>query len=269
MKIAKWLLLAACALVCCACSKSPLAYVEEDADFIAYLNTGADLDENEWKAVQRFMDFKGSCENVKDFNFWGTDLKLHKAQVAFWYKMKEKDSKYEIDPNSRRAVIRFEDYPVEKFIGNAAKDHRGAKIEEEEIDGKPAYIFKRDDTTFMTIIQIDSKTAQIFFGKNEPGDVLKAGNDSKLAGKIDEDVIYATARSAASLRKEAELKEKAYKEKRKGIKEGDMDKKAKEELKERDIQHKALKFGDEITSLYLDGDELRKETIRDAEEIVD
>lgn len=268
MKIAKWLLLAACALVCCACSKSPLAYVEEDADFIAYLNTGADLDENEWKAVQRFMDFNGSCENVKGFDFWGTDLKLHKAQVAFWYKMKEKDSKYEIDPNSRRAVIRFEDYPVEKFIGNAAKNHRSAKIEEEEIDGKPAYIFKRDDTTFMTIIQIDSKTAQIFFSKNEPGDVLKAGNDSKLAGKIDEDVICATARSAASLRKEAELNEKAYKESKKN-QEDDDSKKAKEERKEQDILHKALKFGDEITSLYLDGDELREETIRDAEEIVD
>lgn len=256
MKLAKWLLLAACALVCCACSKSPLAYVEEDADFVTYFNTGASLDDNEWKALQRFL-FDGSGDEVRNFHFMGTDLKEHKAQLAIWGRYKKDNGSLMNDPKYKKAVIVFEEPYAEKFIINAA---RGYSVTQEEIDDKQAFLLKHGDSVKHTLIMIDSNTVQIFWDK--PGSVLKADNNSKLAGKIDKDVVYAKAKSSDSLREQAKIREKNYKDGQRNYLRDD-------DKKKQDVLHKELEFGDEIFSVYLDGSELRAETVTEADEIVD
>ena len=256
MKLAKWLLLAACALVCCACSKSPLAYVEEDADFVTYFNTGASLDDNEWKVLQRFL-FDGSSDAVRNFHFMGTDLKEHKAQLAIWGRYKKDNGSLTNDSKYKKAVIVFEEPYAEKFIINAAS---GYSVTQKEIDDEQAFLLKRGDSVEYTLIMIDSNTVQIFWDK--PSSVLKADNASELAGKIDKDVVYARAKSSDSLREEAKFREKNYKD-------GQRNYLSEDEKKKQDVLHKELNFGDEIFSVYLDGSELRAETVSEADEIVD
>ena len=256
MKLAKWLLLAACALVCCACSKSPLAYVEEDADFVTYFNTGASLDDNEWKVLQRFL-FDGSSDAVRNFHFMGTDLKEHKAQLAIWDKYKKDNGSLMNDSKYKKAVIVFEEPYAEKFIINAAS---GYSVTQKEIDDEQAFLLEDGDSVERTLIMINSKTVQIFWDK--PSRVLKADNDSELAGKIDKDVVYARAKSSDSLREEAKIREKNYKD-------GQRNYLSEDGKKKQDVLHKELNFGDEIFSVYLDGSELRAETVTEADEIVD
>lgn len=262
MKVAKWLMAAACALVFCACSKSPLAYVEEDANSIKYFNTGADLDENEWKAFQRFEFDDGiQMNSLKKFTFFGTDLKEHKAKVAYWEKLEEKDGNIRIKEDSGRAVIIFEDFPTDKFIYNAVKA-MGVETEETEIDGYTAYLFKRGKDIKLTMIKINNKTVQIFFSDDKPGKALEANNDNELAGKINKSAVFADATASEILQKQMKKEEDAFKERRDSIE----DKKLKKEME--DVSKK-LDVGDKIQTIYLDGGKLLDETVTEADELAD
>lgn len=264
MKVAKWLMVAACALVFCACSKNPLAYVEEDANNIQYLNTGADLDENEWKAFERFkFDNEIRMTALNQFTFFGTDLKEHKAKVAYWEKLEEKDDRIRTKEDSGRAVIVFEDFPADKFIYNAVKN-ADAETEETEIDGYTAFLFKRDKKIQLTMIKINDKTVQIFFSTDKPGRALEASNNSELAGKINKDAVFASAIASDIIQKQMKKREDAFKEESRYIKFED----EKQEKNMKDM-NKKLDVGDYIKTIYLDGGKLLNETVIEADELAD
>lgn len=87
MKFAKWLMIAVCALFCCACSKNnPLAYVDEDAEKIIYLDTTEDLndDEQELFKSRAYLGIDREYFDNDKFKFLGINLLDTPAKLAVW-----------------------------------------------------------------------------------------------------------------------------------------------------------------------------------------
>lgn len=218
MKITKWLLLAALALLCCACSKNdPLAYVEEDAAWVIYGNSSPILEHRFWDSIKDEMedmdDFKSFKKELKDI---GVDLDNCGGKFAVWANLS--DSKEE----KIKCVIVFDEIKADDVIDAMVKGHKEdsddyqkCTVDEEKIDGHDAYILKKKYKSYygdddddkekieLTVIKLDEKIIQIV-GNDKPNKAAKPSRDSKLAKQIDKDCVIGAAISGDALRKLAE-----------------------------------------------------------------
>ena len=218
MKITKWFLLAALALLCCACSKNdPLAYVDEDADWVVYGNSSPILEHRIWDSIKGEMkdmkDFKDFKKELKD-NL-GVDLDDCGGKFAVWSDISDSEE------GKIKCVIVFDEIMADDVIDAMVKahkkdsnDYRKCTVDEEEIDDHDAYILKKKYTygddddddkerIELTVIKLDEKIIQIV-GNDKPKKAAKPSRDSKLAKQIDKDCVIGAAISGDALRKLAE-----------------------------------------------------------------
>ncbi len=203
MKFAKWLMIAVCALFCCACSKNnPLAYVDEDAEEIIYLDTTEDLNDDEQELFKRWV-YLGIDREYFDndkFKFLGINLLDTPAKLAVWCQY-DKTGREKKDV---RAVMVLEDDEAADILEDC-KDYweeKGATYiaDDVTIDGCDALLLKResgdDEKLFVTIIADGKKRLQFIFDDEEPDSLLEAENKSELAKKIKSKYIFGEAISA-------------------------------------------------------------------------
>lgn len=222
MKITKWFLLAALALLCCACSKNdPLAYVDEDADWVVYGNSSPILEHRIWDSI------KGEMEDIKDFEMFkeelkdnlGVDLDECGGKFAVWADLSDSEK------GKIKCVIVFDEIMADDVIDAMVKAHkkdsdeyRKCTVDEEEIDDHDAYILKKkyksrygdddddNEQIELTVIKLDKKIIQIV-SNDMPKKAAKPSRDSKLAKQIDKDCVVGAAISGNALRKLAEAKQ--------------------------------------------------------------
>lgn len=220
MKITKWFLLAALALLCCACSKNdPLAYVEEDAAWVVYGNSSPILEHRFWDSIKDEMedmkDFKRFKKELKD-NL-GVDLDDCGGKFAVWADLSDSEE------GKIKCVIVFDEIMADDVIDAMVKKHKKdsdeyckCTVDEEEIDDHDAYILKRkymsrygddddddNEQIELTVIKLDKKIIQIV-SNDKPNKAAKPSRDSKLAKQIDKDCVIGAAISGDALRKLAE-----------------------------------------------------------------
>lgn len=217
MKITKWLLLAALALLCCACSKNdPLAYVEEDAAWVIYGNSSPILEHRFWDSIKDEMDdmddFKRFKKELKD-NL-GVDLDDCGGKFAVWANLSDSEE------GKIKCVIVFDEIKADDVIDAMVKEHKKdsdeyckCTVDEEKIDGHDAYILKKKYKSYgddddreridLTVIKLDEKIIQIV-DNDKPKKAAKPSRDSKLAKQIDKDCVIGAAISGDALRKLAE-----------------------------------------------------------------
>lgn len=266
MKITKWFLLAALALLCCACAKNdPLAYVDEDADVIWYFNLTDEINDDIW---DEYISGKLKGFGAKDDELMGVDLKKNPAKIAYWKKYdrsEKKDGK-----TVRKMVIVFSEYEAEKFLNEAAAWYEGEnkkyKIDDEKIDGLNAKViktktFKNGKETYeieATLIAADKKVVQIIFSDEKVSSALKPEKKCKAAKNIDNDAVYARATSASWNKYEEEQAKKAFEE---------MKKRSPEKYKNK--EYTVLDIGDTAVNMFIKGDEIVTESTVDVEKLVD
>lgn len=266
MKITKWLLLAALAFLCCACSKNnPLAYVDEDADKILYFNLTDEIDSDIWDVFlkNKFRELDMNSEN----ELLGVDLKKNPSKIAHWVRYpRSKDEK-----RICKTVIVFQEYEAKKFLDKASEYYKdkyksqGGEAEDTKIDDCPAIICKRKEyysdkkIIDMTIIASGDHIVQIIQSDKDVSEVLKPDGKCDLAKKINDDAVHAEAISAD------------YQRHRQQEKADDL-KKRKEQgypLSASEKNFKVLNVGDKIKHNYIKGDELVSEQTIDTDELDD
>lgn len=203
MKFAKWLMIAVCALFCCACSKNnPLAYVDEDAEEIFYLDTTEDLNDDEQELFKRwaYLGIDREYFDYDKFKFLGINLLDTPAKLAVWCQY----DKTGREKKDFRAVMVLEDDKAADILEDC-KDYweeKGATYiaDDVTIDGCDALLLKResgdDEKLFVTIIADGKKRLQFIFDDEEPDSLLEAENKSELAKKIKSKYIFGRAISA-------------------------------------------------------------------------
>ena len=159
MKFAKWLMIAVCALFCCACSKNnPLAYVDEDAEEIFYLDTTEDLNDDEQELFKKrvYLGIDREYFDYDKFKLLGINLLDTPAKLAVWCQY-DKTGREKKDV---RAVMVLEDDEAADILEDC-KDYweeKGATYiaDDVTIDGCDALLLKResgdDEKLFVTII---------------------------------------------------------------------------------------------------------------------
>ena len=255
MKITKWFLLAMLALLCCACAKNdPLAYVDEDADEVAYFNLTGEFSDEIWdeniksrlqgSLGKKFFDDKGK--------FMGLSLKKNPAKIAVWkkYKKSEDDGESVV----RKAVIVFEDYEATEFLDDAAHwyEDQGDNYEarDKKIDDCKAIVCSKkvsggededeDEEIEMTIIASGKNVVQIIWSNKKASQILEPEKACEAAGDIDSKATFSYWTSAARHR---DIKEKVGK--------------------------KVLDLGNSVGNWYVDGDEITMEGVTDISELTD
>lgn len=262
MKFAKWLVIAVCAIFCCACSKNnPLAYVDEDADLILYFDTTEELNKDQKELLRQLIPSNELNREINGeddkLDFCGIDLYKTPAKLAFWGKADEKDGSFVIE--DMRAVMVLKDNTASNLLNDCkehweknGKDNKWLKYvaEKETIEGCDAMLFKlvtpiKDEEKLeYTIIVADKNKLQFFFGEDKPSSLLKPENKCEMAKKIKSKYIFATAVSGDYRTKQRDNLAKV----RKDVNEFD--------------------FGDEVAGAYFSGDEFRTECIDDISKVV-
>lgn len=243
MKFAKWLMIAVCALFCCACSKNnPLAYVDKNAEEIFYLDTTEDLNDDEQelfktgRSIQKklfnrevYLGIAREYFDKDKFKFLGINLLDTPAKLAVWCRYDKTGRK----AKDVRAVMVLEEDEAADILEDC-KDYweeRGDTYiaDDVTIDGCDALLLKResgdDEKLFVTIIADGKKRLQFIFDDEEPDSLLEAENKSELAKKIKSKYIFGGAISA-------DLNEK-----------------------------RESKFGDEVFGVYFSRNEFRSELV--------
>lgn len=210
MKITKWFMVAACVLFCAACSKNdPLAYVDEDADVVFYVNTYDPMTESQETAFKREFGRSlkfGGGPIIENYKFLGVDLLKTPAKIALWGESK-KDKKDPEALENERGVIVLKDETAKNFMDECEdfwKDQGDYyDVEQSTVDGKDAYLFivkktdfengKKKEEIRFTIVATGEKIMQIFFEDEEPDSLLKPEKKSELADLIENDAFQARA----------------------------------------------------------------------------
>lgn len=271
MKFAKWLVIAVCAIFCCACSKNnPIAYVDEDADLILYFDTTEELNKDQKELLRRLIpDVSGLRSKIDEdddkLDFYGIDLYKTPAKLAFWGKADEKDGSFVVE--DMRAVMVLKDNTASDLLNDCkehweknGKDSKWPKYvaEKETIDGCDAMLFKLVTPTYdrntgkekdeekleYTIIVADKNKLQFFFGEDKPSSLLKPENKCEMAKKIKSKYIIATAVS------------------------GDYRTEQRDDLAKHHENVDEFDFGDVVSGVYFSGDEFRSESIDDISKVV-
>ena len=236
MKFAKWLMAAASVLLVCACSKNPLAYVEEGAHDVFYFNFSEEMNEDT-EALVRQKGIPGA-QYFKDGEFLDVDMVKEKAKLAFW----------KSPLGSPKAAIVLGESSAEEFMDECSKNWK-----------KKGSSFKTDDVTVVkeagmeftqqyggkskvqfTMVAVNKKTVLVYFGDSKIEKLLSADNASAVAAEIDEKAIWAQAYSGEATNE----KQKATKKKGTWDEDGD--------------PYQVLPVGCGINMLILDGDELKE-----------
>lgn len=281
MKIAKWLFLAACAVLCAACAKNdPLAYVEADADKVYYLDNTKELNSDMWDALIK-GDLKWRFTN-DDYELFGVNMKKNPAKMAMWITYKHRKNDYGIyEKKSQKMVIVFKEMEAESFLDDVKdyweEDNKKdsfvtQEAAEEKIDGKKALVLKvisksftydgyggskeKEEKIQATIIASDKHVVQIFFDDEEPDSVLKPEKACEMVKDFDRDAISIRGESKAW----CELQEEDMEE--------DMEKRQKmatPKEKKEEYEYEKLNVGAKITHVYLKGDEVVTKTTQSIE----
>lgn len=246
MKLAKWLMATASALLVCACSKGPLAYVEENADKVIYFNTTAEMNENTIALIKQ----KGNLPEYSYFEngkFLGVDMFENKAEMAFW----------STPLGGSKGAIVLEDVSAEDFIKKCAESweegNKSKTTSDITVDGNKGKKFENEigkkAKTELTLVAASKDTVLVYFGDKEVKKLLKASNANKVAEAIDTDAIWAVAKSGEP------VNEKQNKTKKNGSFDEDGD------------PYQVLTVGNSVKMLLLDGDELKNVNLQDISDI--
>lgn len=230
---------AASVLLVCACSKNPLAYVEEGAHDVFYFNFSEEMNEDTEALVRQKLVRQIPPEYYfKNGEFLDVDMVKEKAKLAFW----------KSPLGSPKAAIVLGESSAEEFMDECSKNWK-----------KKGSSFKTDDVTVVeeagmefskqdggkskvqfTMVAVNKKTVLVYFGDSKIEKLLSADNANAVAAEIDEKAIWAEAYSGEATNE----KQKATKKKGTWDEDGD--------------PYQVLPVGCGINMLILDGDELKE-----------
>lgn len=246
MKFAKWLMVAACALLFCACSKSPLAYVDENADCVYYFNFSEKYNDDMICMIKQCVMPKGDLGFMSEFTTI-SDLIEAKAQLAWW----------ESHGNKKAAIV-LGDIKAEEFIDDCKSKwtkkngkETGHKTSKVSVDDKDGVAFENGKYVYCTMVAVKNNTVLVIFGDKEAKTIVlpKAKNASKLAKAINEKSFYAAAQSEEMIN---EL-QKAKKKRGSWDENGDV--------------FQVLKSGPIVYSFIIDGDDVKEIKEQDISDI--
>ena len=227
---------AASVLLVCACSKNPLAYVEEDAHDVLYFNFSEEMNEDTEALVRQ--EGIPAAQYFKDGAFLDVDMVKEKAKLAFW----------KSPLGSPKAAIVLGESSAEEFMDECSKNWK-----------KKSSSLKTDDVTVVkkagmefsdqydgkskvqfTMVAVNKKTVLVYFRDGKIEKLLSAYNANAVAAEIDEKAIWARAYSGEATNE----KQKATKKRGAWDENGD--------------PYQVLPVGCGINMLILDGDELKE-----------
>lgn len=211
----KWLVLITLALLCCACAKNdPLAYVDEDAEWVIYGNLEEILEHRLWDKIQNQIQNYDDVEQfveVLEKSIEATPDECS-AKFALWGQLDKWGTHKEVT-----CVIVLKDLDADDVIRKYTKFWEkdvGGNVKKTTVGNCPAYKFyrtyyfyrnKKEEYLQFSIARIDEKIIQVFF-QAEPESIAKPTNKSKLAKQIDNDCIAGIAVDGDLIR--GRLKEK-------------------------------------------------------------
>lgn len=197
MKVLNTMLAAvAIVLLVSGCSKKPLNYVPEDAEFVVYLNAEKALDSKVWEMLEDDKTF--SKEVLKEFKKETgiSDIEDLAGKAVLWGRFKNKEPEADgmvIILNEDKAEILFE-----KLRDKA--DDNGLTVKKTDIDDHEAIVIYVDENRkkcFGGIVLVSDRELHFTFGE-EP-EIFEKTGASKIASAIDSSAIMAVATNGEAL----------------------------------------------------------------------
>lgn len=199
MKILNTLLAAvAVVLLVSGCTKKPLNYVPEDAEFVVYSNMEGVLESKIWDALESNKVF--SKEVIKSFEKeFGFDLEDLSGKIVLWGSFKEKG------PKPEGMVVCLNEDEAEKIFKKLRSHYNDKdyyKVKKDDVDDCEAFTVsykgsKDDDDIVLSVVLVNDKELHFAF-EDEP-EIFEKSNKSKLASALDADAVFACATNGESL----------------------------------------------------------------------
>lgn len=243
-------MVAACALLFCACSKSPLAYVDENADAIYYFNFNKEYSDDMLCMIKRLVLPQADAYALKPMKELTTvtDLIEARAQLVWWENL-----------GNKKAAIVLGEIEAEEFIDKCKskwtkKDGNqipGRNTEKVSVDDEDGMKFENGKKVYCTMVAVKNDTVLVIFGDKEAKSIVlpEAKNASKLAKAINTKAVFAIAESEEATNE----KQKAVKKKGAWDEDGDA--------------YQVLKSGPIVVSVIVDGDDVKEIQEQDISDI--